>query len=131
MWPRTIAPSRNGLSSLARNQAPNSSASVSARHTRERGARSTICFSMRSVVLMIGQPPGCLNSVAGFGMQPIGCPGGLLKVRSDSGELCMPTLTDLDELLAHQIPEPLSNVATPHEHWRESYFFVAHPRSGP
>ena len=43
----------------------------------------------------------------------------------------MPTLTDLDELLAHQIPEPFSNVVTYHEHWRESYFFVAHPRSAP
>jgi hypothetical protein len=43
----------------------------------------------------------------------------------------MPILTDLDEQLAHQIPEPFSNVAVHHEHWRESYFFVAHPRSTP
>jgi hypothetical protein len=42
----------------------------------------------------------------------------------------MPRLTPADELLIHQIPEPLSNVVTHHEHWRESYFFVCHPRSG-
>jgi len=33
-------------------------------------------------------------------------------------------------MLVHQIPEPLPNVAVHHEHWRESYFFVCHPRSG-
>ena len=38
----------------------------------------------------------------------------------------MTALTDLDELLAHQIPEPMANVQTHHPHWRESYFFVAH-----
>jgi len=38
----------------------------------------------------------------------------------------MTRLTDLDELLAHQIPEPMANVQTHHEHWRESYFFIAH-----
>lgn len=35
-------------------------------------------------------------------------------------------LTAMDELLAHQIPEPFPNVATHHPHWRESYFFIAH-----
>jgi hypothetical protein len=35
-------------------------------------------------------------------------------------------LTALDELLAHQLPEPQANVALFHPHWRESYFFVAH-----
>ena len=40
----------------------------------------------------------------------------------------MPPLTDLDELLAHQLPEPLPNVQTHHPHWRESYFFIAHQR---
>jgi hypothetical protein len=40
----------------------------------------------------------------------------------------MATHTALDELFIHQIPEPLPNVVTHHEHWRESYFFVAHPR---
>jgi hypothetical protein len=36
----------------------------------------------------------------------------------------------MDELFVHQIPEPLPNVATHHEHWRESLFFIAHPRDG-
>jgi len=31
-----------------------------------------------------------------------------------------------DERFVHQIPEPLSVVGIEHEHWRESYFFVAH-----
>ena len=38
----------------------------------------------------------------------------------------MTALTPLDELLAHQIPEPMANVQTFHPHWRESYFFIAH-----
>ncbi|MBI4932409.1 MAG: hypothetical protein HY828_00940 [Actinobacteria bacterium] len=38
----------------------------------------------------------------------------------------MTALTDLDELLAHQIPEPMANVQTFHPFWRESYFFIAH-----
>lgn len=38
----------------------------------------------------------------------------------------MPPLTALDELLVHQLPEPLPNVVTHHPHWRESYFFIAH-----
>ena len=40
----------------------------------------------------------------------------------------MPKLTAMDEQFVHQIPEPLPNTAIEHEHWRESYFFVAHPR---
>lgn len=40
----------------------------------------------------------------------------------------MPPLTDLDELLVHQLPEPLPNTVVHHPHWRESYFFIAHPR---
>src|SRR6266480_4368337 len=32
----------------------------------------------------------------------------------------------MDEYFVHQIPEPLPNVVTHHEHWRESLFFVAH-----
>jgi hypothetical protein len=40
----------------------------------------------------------------------------------------MPALTDLDEQLAHQLPEPFPNVQTHHPHWRESYFFIAHQR---
>ncbi len=39
-------------------------------------------------------------------------------------------LTPADEGFVHQIPEPLPNVVTHHEHWRESYFFVAHPTTG-
>jgi hypothetical protein len=38
----------------------------------------------------------------------------------------MTELTALDELLAHQIPEPMANVQTFHPYWRESYFFIAH-----
>lgn len=42
----------------------------------------------------------------------------------------MPRLTAADEYFYHQIPEPLPNVATFSEHWRESLFFVMHPESG-
>ena len=35
-------------------------------------------------------------------------------------------LTAMDELFVHQIPEPLPNVVTHHDHWRESYFFGLH-----
>jgi hypothetical protein len=42
----------------------------------------------------------------------------------------VPRLTPLDELLVHQIPEPLSHMAVHHEHWRESLFFIVHPRDG-
>lgn len=40
----------------------------------------------------------------------------------------MPKLTAADEFFYHQIPEPLPNVVTFHDHWRESLFFVVHPR---
>ena len=40
----------------------------------------------------------------------------------------MPRLTAMDEHFVHQIPEPMLNVATHHEHWRESLFFIAHPK---
>ena len=40
----------------------------------------------------------------------------------------MTALTPLDELLAHQVPEPMANVQTFHPYWRESYFFIAHRR---
>lgn len=39
-------------------------------------------------------------------------------------------LTAADEQLVHQLPEPLVHTALAHEHWRESYFFVAHPPTG-
>jgi hypothetical protein len=42
----------------------------------------------------------------------------------------LPKLTPADELFVHQIPEPLPNVVTHHEHWRDSLFFVLHPRAG-
>lgn len=42
----------------------------------------------------------------------------------------MVRLTAADERLAHQIPEALPAVAVHHDFWRESYFFVMHPRSG-
>ena len=38
-------------------------------------------------------------------------------------------LTAADELFLHQIPEPFPNVVTHHDHWRESYFFILHPRA--
>ncbi|GAC1530280.1 MAG: hypothetical protein NVS3B12_04630 [Acidimicrobiales bacterium] len=41
----------------------------------------------------------------------------------------MVALTAMDEQFVHQIPEPLPNVVTHHEHWRESLFFIMHPRS--
>jgi hypothetical protein len=37
-------------------------------------------------------------------------------------------LTAADERFVHQIPEPLPNVVTHHDHWRESYYYVLHPR---
>ncbi len=40
----------------------------------------------------------------------------------------MRRLTPMDELFVHQIPEPFPNVVTHHEHWRDSLFFVMHPR---
>jgi len=40
----------------------------------------------------------------------------------------MPKLVPADEYFYHQIPEPYLNVMTYHEHWRESYFFILHPR---
>ena len=45
----------------------------------------------------------------------------------------MVRLTAMDEQLAHQVAEPFPSVATRHEHWRESYFFIAHqrPEKGP
>ena len=42
----------------------------------------------------------------------------------------MARLTPADELLIHQLPEPFGSVALHHPHWRESYFFVCHPRAG-
>jgi hypothetical protein len=40
----------------------------------------------------------------------------------------MPRLSDADELLIHQVPEPFGQVQTFHEHWRESLFFVVHAK---
>ncbi len=42
----------------------------------------------------------------------------------------MVRLTPADEFFFHQIPEPLPQVVTFSEHWRESLFFVMHPESG-
>ena len=42
----------------------------------------------------------------------------------------MPRLTNMDEFFVHQIPEPLPNVVTYHEFWRESLFFIMHRRDG-
>lgn len=38
----------------------------------------------------------------------------------------MRRLSPLDELLVHQIPEPITTAGIEHPHWRESYFFEAH-----
>src|SRR5207247_10294119 len=46
----TVLPSANAPSRFMRNQVPNSFAFESACHTRERGARSTTRFSIRSVL---------------------------------------------------------------------------------
>lgn len=35
-------------------------------------------------------------------------------------------LSPFDELLAHQIPEPITTAGIEHPYWRESYFFEAH-----
>ncbi len=43
----------------------------------------------------------------------------------------MPRLTSMDEQFVHQVPEPLPRVATWHEHWRESLFFIMHRPDGP
>src|SRR5439155_15826071 len=43
----------------------------------------------------------------------------------------MPALTRMDESFVHQLPEPLPNLSNRHQHWRESYFFVMHPRDEP
>ena len=43
----------------------------------------------------------------------------------------MPRLTPMDELFVHQIPEPLPNVVTHHDHWRESFFFIVHSPDRP
>jgi hypothetical protein len=40
-------------------------------------------------------------------------------------------LVPADEYFYHQIPEPHLNVVTHHEHWRDSYFFILHPRNDP
>ena len=42
----------------------------------------------------------------------------------------VPKLTAADEYFYHQIPEPLPNVVTHHPFWRESLFFIMHPREG-
>jgi len=36
------------------------------------------------------------------------------------------SLTLMDEHFVHQLPEPLTNVATADPHWRESYLFAVH-----
>lgn len=43
----------------------------------------------------------------------------------------MPRLTAADETFLHQIPEPFPNVVHHHDHWRDSYFFILHPRTEP
>jgi hypothetical protein len=43
----------------------------------------------------------------------------------------MVRLSAMDEFFVHQIPEPLPHVVTHHPHWRESLFFVMHPRDEP
>src|SRR5437870_361403 len=52
--PRMVAPSAKAPSSFTPNHAPNSRASVSARQTRDRGARNRMDFSIRSVLVTVG-----------------------------------------------------------------------------
>jgi hypothetical protein len=40
----------------------------------------------------------------------------------------MPELTPMDELFVHRIPEPLPNVATAHDHCRESLMTATRTR---
>src|SRR5262249_49849590 len=70
MRPRTHAPGAKAPSSFTPNQLPNSEALLIARHTRDRGARRTTFFSMRSVVmgnLLVAYYQGFLKR------QPFGC----------------------------------------------------------
>src|SRR5678815_3569494 len=73
MWPWTVAPGANGPSSFTRNHCPNSAVSVSARQTRDTGARSSIVFSIRSVLDIVRQPPDCPGSAVDGATQPLGC----------------------------------------------------------
>src|SRR5216684_4725859 len=66
IWPWTRPPGAKTPSSFMPNQAPNSSALARARQTRERGARRTISFSIRSVVL-------CNLMVASYRGRPTKC----------------------------------------------------------
>lgn len=45
-----------------------------------------------------------------------------------SGFVARPTA--MDELFVHQLPQLLPQVATHHQHWRESYFFDVHDPNG-
>src|SRR4029453_8304124 len=51
MGPRSLAPGATVPLNLTPNHWPNSRVSVSARHTRDRGALRRICFSIRSVLV--------------------------------------------------------------------------------
>src|SRR5215208_1503802 len=62
MLPDTSAPGANGDPRRTPNHSPNCCASVMARQTRERGAGSTICFSMRSVDEAAAVMAGALRS---------------------------------------------------------------------
>ena len=43
----------------------------------------------------------------------------------------MQKLVPADEYFTHQIPETHMNVTTFHEFWRESYFYILHPKEAP
>src|SRR5437660_12582133 len=86
IWPRTRVPDAKAPSSLMPNQAPNCSASARARQTRARGARRTIFFSMRSVLVRLignlqvawypGRPVIC-NRLVAIGRRSAEDPGQL------------------------------------------------------
>src|SRR5882724_8337185 len=86
--PRTVAPSANGTSSATRNHAPNSRTSVSARQTRDLGARKRIRFSIRSVLAIVGN-----LLVASIPRVPIDATGGLPKETFPSREVAAPPST--------------------------------------
>src|SRR6266581_1710474 len=86
--PRTVVPSTNGPSSFTRNHSPNCSATVNARQTRERGARSVMVFSIRSVVVpvSIGNLSVAQYTVRRSKMQPHGCAIAIGAEKSETGE---------------------------------------------
>src|SRR5437867_169901 len=79
--PRRVAPSAKAPSNFTRNHAPNSWASASTRQTRDRGARNRMDFSIRSVLVMVGNLLVAVIQRLSGQTQPTGCVGP--RTRSD------------------------------------------------